>query len=241
MSDPLRFYGVGLPYLPQEGYPGKLIVVEGQDGSGRSTQVRLLARYLELRGHAVVETGLARSNLIADVIEESKQGHTLGERTMSLLYATDFADQVENVILPSLGSGAVVLADRYLFSLVARSTVRGLDPHWVRTLYGFAPVPDAIFYLRVPPQTLLYRAFGKSGRLDYWESGMDLALSTDRFTSFLEYQQRIYTIMETLCDEYGFHVLDGEQRVDLIQEQLRRAVTAVIEEGGQPGSALGDR
>ncbi|GBF34900.1 thymidylate kinase [Desulfocucumis palustris] len=224
MDRQLEFYGQGLPYLGGNKYPGKLVVVEGADCSGRSWQVNSLRNWLEEEGHAVLDTGLRRSNLVGGAIQEAKNGNTLGKTTFSLLYATDFADQLENKILPALAAGFVVLSDRYIFTLMARDIVRGASRDWLRKLYGFAPVPDIIFYLQVEPQVLLYRAFEKYGTLDYWESGMDICLSSDMFESFQIYQSLLARQFDQMAEEFGFNVLDGEESPETIQEKIRRDI-----------------
>ena len=159
MTDNL-YYGIGLPYLKfdRKTLQGKLIVIEGADCSGRSTQVAMLKEWLESNGHAVLDTGLRRSGLVGEAIEEAKKGHTLGKKTMSLLYATDFADQLENKIIPGMKAGYIVLADRYFFTLMVRDMIRGADKEWLKELFGFALVPDHIFYMSVDPDILLHRA-----------------------------------------------------------------------------------
>src|SRR3954447_10879349 len=183
-----RFYGHGIPGVDLSKLAGKLIVVEGADGSGRSTQIARLVQWLEGRGHATVQIGLKRSTLVSEELDQAQEGNILSHRTMSLFYATDFADQLENNILPALRSGFMVMADRYIYTLIARDLVRGMDEKWLKNIYGIALVPDAVFYLEVTPKELIERNFAKTHALDYWESGMDLGLSTDMFDSFLKYQ-----------------------------------------------------
>jgi dTMP kinase len=222
------FYGSGIPYISTEDIRGKLIVIEGADCSGRSTHISLLKEWLEISGHAVLDTGFKRSMLVGDVINEAKQGNTLGKTTLSLLYCTDFSDQLENKIIPALNAGAVVLCDRYIFTLMARDIVRGASKQWLIKLFGFALVPDAIFYLKVDPQTLLHRTFSKYGHLDYWESGMDINISTDMFESY----QKYHTLMETefgkMAKEYQFVVLDGKDSTDDVQRILRDRVSDLL-------------
>src|ERR687887_2922266 len=143
------FFGEGLPDINLEELKGKLIVMEGTDGVGRSTHIGLLKQWLENHGHAVLDTGMTRSALAGKRLKQAKEGHTLGGITMSLFYATDFADRLENQIIPALRAGFIVLTDRYIYSAMARAIVRGADPDWIRAVYGIALVPDAIFYLRV--------------------------------------------------------------------------------------------
>jgi len=142
---PGLYYGQGIPYLPIEGYPGKLIAIEGTDGVGRSTQIQLLREWLEIKGYGVVETGWTRSPLMQPTIELAKSSNTLNKLTFVLLYATDFADRLEKEIIPALKAGFIVLSDRYIFTALARAGVRGIDRQWLRDLYGFAIAPHMVF------------------------------------------------------------------------------------------------
>lgn len=206
-----RTYGTRLPGLPKEAFSGKLIVIEGADGSGRTTEVTMLKEWLEIEGHAVVDTGLRRSDLVSAEIDRAKQGHTLGATTMALLYAVDFADQLENKMIPALAAGSTVLADRYVYTLMARAVARGASRAWARELYGFALQPDLVLFLNARPVILLHRAIGKYGSLDYWESGMDLCLSRDLFESFFLYQDRLSKEFEWMGREYNFHTIDANR------------------------------
>ncbi|MCY0875855.1 MAG: dTMP kinase [Firmicutes bacterium] len=226
---PLGFYGAGLPYLSHDGYSGKLIVIEGADCSGRSTQTALLKQWLEYNGHAVADTGIKRSDLVAGVIDKAKDGNVLGKTTLSLLYATDFADQLENKILPALRAGFIVIADRYIFTLMVRDMVRGADRDWLEELFGFALIPDVTFYLQLPSEVLLHRHFQKRGFLEYWESGMDLSLSTDMFESFNRYQSMCWDHFEEFASDYDFVTLDGARSVDEVQADLRAHITRLLE------------
>jgi dTMP kinase len=227
---PELYYGIGLPYLKLDraDLQGKLIIVEGADCSGRSSQIAMLKVWLEANGHAVMDTGLRRSGLVGEAIEEAKQGHTLGKKTMSLLYATDLADQLENKIIPALKAGFVVLADRYIFTLMVRDLARGADKAWLKELFGFALVPDLVFYLSVNPDMLLHRALVKYGSLDYWESGMDICISSDMFDSFKKYQTLLKGEFDLLAGEYGFDVVDGEKDPDEIQAYMRGKVAEIL-------------
>jgi len=221
---PGRTYGTRLPGLPEHSLPGKLIVVEGADGSGRTTEVTLLKQWLEVEGHAVVDTGLRRSTLVAEEIDRAKQGHTLGATTMALLYCVDFADQLENKIIPALSAGSTVLADRYIYTLMARAVVRGASRDWARELYAFALQPDLVVFLEARPEILLHRAIAKYGSLDYWESGMDLSLSRDLFESFFAYQDRLSKEFAWVAAEYGFHRVDANRTADKVHEDVRALV-----------------
>lgn len=224
-----RFYGHGIPNVNVQELSGKLIVVEGADGSGRSTQIAWLVEWLEAQGHATTQVGLKRSTLVAEELDQAKNGNILNHTTMSLFYATDFADQLENIILPSLRAGFMVLADRYIYTLMARDLVRGIDETWLRNLYGMALVPDAVFYLNVSPEQLLQRNFAKNHTLDYWESGMDLGLAPDMFDSFLNYQSRIAAVFLRLQQVYGFDIVDGHRSVEDISAELQMKSEAVLE------------
>lgn len=225
---PRRFYGHGIPGVELQKLAGKLVVVEGADGSGRSTQIAKLVDWLEASGHATVQVGLKRSTLVSEELEKAQQGNILSHRTLSLFYATDFADQLENLILPALRSGFIVLADRYIYTLMARDLVRGMDEAWLKNLYGIAPVPDAVFYLSVSPEELLQRNFAKNAGLDYWESGMDIGLSRDIFDSFLEYQRTMLEQFKRLQGTYGFTIVDGLRSVEAINAELRTQIEQVL-------------
>jgi len=229
---PHRFYGHGIPGVEADRLIGRLIVIEGADGSGRSTQIRLLVDWLESCGHSTVQVGLKRSTLVSEELERAQQGNILSHTTLSLFYATDFADQLENQILPGLRAGQMVLADRYIYTLMARDLVRGMDEEWLRNLYGMAVVPDAVFYLNVSPEELVQRTFAKYAALDYWESGMDLGLSRDMFDSFLKYQALMAAQFRRLQKIYGFHIIDGHRPIEVINAELRRKIQAVL--SGQP-------
>jgi dTMP kinase len=223
-----RFFGHGVPGVDGTRLRGKLIVVEGADGSGRSTQIAKLVDWLEASGHATVQVGLKRSTLVSAELEQAQEGNILSRTTLSLFYATDFADQLENIILPAMKAGFMVLADRYIYTLMARDLVRGMDEAWLKNLYGIAPVPDAVFYLQVSPEELVQRTFTKNAALDYWESGMDLGLSRDMFDSFLEYQGRMADQFRRLQKTYGFTIVDGHRSAEEISQELIDKVEAVL-------------
>ncbi|HZR20998.1 MAG TPA: dTMP kinase [Verrucomicrobiae bacterium] len=225
---PRRFYGHGIPKVELDRLAGRLIVVEGADGSGRSTQIAQLVQWLEGCGHGTTQVGLKRSSLVSEELEQAQQGNILSRTTLSLFYATDFADQLENIILPALKAGFIVLADRYIYTLMARDMVRGMDQAWLKNLYGIALEPDAVFYLNVPPEELVQRSFAKNTALDYWESGMDLGLSRDMFDSFLKYQTAMQQTFRELQSTYEFTIVDGNRSVDAINTELRKKIGAVL-------------
>lgn len=225
---PKRFYGHGIPGVDPKTLTGKLIVVEGADGSGRSTQIERLVQWLEGEGHPTVQVGLKRSTLVSEELERAQQGNILSRTTLSLFYATDFADQLENVMLPALKSGFMVLADRYIYTLMARDLVRGIDEAWLRNLYGIALVPDAVFYLQVSPEELIQRNFAKNHALDYWESGMDLGLSRDMFDSFVRYQGLMREKFQLLQKIYDFTIVDGDRSISAVNEELRQKIASTL-------------
>jgi len=228
---PKRFYGHGIPNVDLEKLTGKLIAVEGADGSGRSTQIAKLVDWLEAGGHATVQVGLKRSTLVSEELEKAQQGNILSRLTLSLFYATDFADQLENIVLPALKAGFIVLADRYIYTLMVRDMVRGMDEAWLKNLYGIALVPDAVFYLNVSPQELALRNFEKNKALDYWESGMDLGLSRDMFDNFMQYQGRVADQFKRLQSTYGFTMVDADRPAEVISAELRAKIDSVLRRG----------
>ncbi|HEV3276200.1 MAG TPA: thymidylate kinase [Terriglobia bacterium] len=232
-------YGSHAPGMELIDLPGKIIVIEGTDGVGRSTQIALLKPWLEQQGRAVVDTGMTRSELAGKGIKQAKEGHTLGRITLTLFYASDFADRLEREIVPALRAGFVVLTDRYIYSLLARALVRELDPVWVRNLYSFALKPDAVFYLRIGVEELVPRVVFSTG-FDYWESGMDLNPSEDMYESFRKYQTSLLSRFDNLAEEYGFEVIDATQGIRSIFEQLKLGISRVLEAGASPAAAAED-
>ena len=224
---PGRYYGHGLPYVPLGDYPGRIIAVEGTDGVGRSTQLRLLREWLEVQGYGVVETDWTQSPLMQPTIELAKSSNTLNKLTFVLLYATDFADRLEKEIIPALKAGFIVLADRYIFTALARAGVRGVDRAWLRSLYGFAIAPHLVFYLKVDMETLIRRVLA-SGGMEFWEAGMDLKLGDDIYDSFRAYQSKMLREYNQLADEFGFRVVDARRPIDIIQGELRRQIEAFL-------------
>jgi dTMP kinase len=227
-SRPRRFYGHGIPGVELSKLRGKLVVVEGSDGSGRSTQIARIVEWLEVNGHATVQVGLSRSSLVSEELEQAKQGNILAHTTMSLFYATDFADQLENIILPALRAGVIVLADRYIYTLMVRDLVRGTNEEWLKNLYGIALIPDAVFYLNVSPEELVQRNFAKNKALDYWESGMDLGLTRDLFDSFMKYQGLVGEQYKRLQSTYRFSIIDANRSPEEIHEELKKRMEDVL-------------
>lgn len=230
-------YGVVVPGINQAELSGKLIVIEGTDGVGRSTQMDLIKPWLEHQGHAVVDTGIRRSILAGKGIKKAKEGHTLGRITLSLFYTTDFADRLIQQIVPALRAGFVVLTDRYVYSLMARALARGLDPAWLRSLYSFALKPDAVFYLRIGVDDLIPRVVFSRG-FDYWEAGMDLHPSEDMYESFRKYQTELLSQFDSLAQEFGFEVIDASQDIRSIFQLLKEGIARVLsEENKEPAPA----
>jgi dTMP kinase len=224
----LRYYGKGIPYIQDEEAKGRLIVIEGPDASGRSTQIGLITARLEADGHAVLNTGLKRSELVSEGIMEAKKEHMLGRRTMSLFYAADFADQLENKIIPALRAGFIVLADRYIYTLMARAAVRKESRRWLHMLFGFAIVPDLVFYLDVEPNELVHRVFQKNTFLDYYESGADLGLSEDMYESFIIYQRMIAKEFQRMQRRYNLLIINGNRPVEEISADLQGKIQYFI-------------
>jgi len=221
------FYGAGFPYRDFGNLPGKLIVLEGTDGVGRSTQVKMLRNWLEEEGYAVSDTGLTRSELTAAGLEAAKSGHTLGPITMSLFYAADFADRLENQIIPALQAGFVVLSDRYFYSVVARDSIRGISSTWSKQLYGIALKPDLILYMKASIPSLVTRLIHGRG-LNYWESGMDLHLADNLYDSFVQYQGLILEQFDIMVKEYNFMTIDADPKEEKILEELKKPILELL-------------
>ncbi|OGB99699.1 thymidylate kinase [candidate division KSB1 bacterium RBG_16_48_16] len=224
----MRFYGKGLPNIDVADLTGKLIVLEGADGSGRSTQTRIIRDWLEGKGFATVNVGLKRSNLVSTELESAMKGNVLSPNTLTLFYATDFVDQLENTIIPSLKAGFIVLADRYIYTLMARDIVRGGKREWVESIYSMALVPDMVFYLDVSPQFLVERTFQKTSNLDYWESGMDIQRSRDIFASFIKYQRRMKQEFRLMAQKYDFVTVNGNRSPRAIASEILKKIEALL-------------
>jgi len=220
----IESYGKGIPYLRDIRVKGRLIVIEGPDASGRSTQIAMLTSRLEADGHAVLNTGLRRSELISEGILEAKRNFVLGKRTLSLFYAADFADQLENKIIPALRSGYIVLADRYIYTLMSRDAVRGISTRWSHNLFGFAMKPHLVFYLEVDPNELVHRVFQKNSSLDYYESGADLGLSDNMLESFLIYQGLLAKQFRKMQKKYGLVPINGNRSILEINKDLQKRI-----------------
>ena len=231
MSAPFHYMSHAMPYLPKEGCTGKLIVLEGTDGVGRSTQTLLLKQWLEVQGYAVLDTGWTRSKLIGQAITDAKQGHSLHRLTYCLMYATDLADRMEYQILPALKSGFIVLADRYIFTAIARGIARGADKQWLHDLFGFAVAPDLVVYLQVGVDDLVPRVL-QAGKMNYWESGLDMNYGDDLYDSFMAYQGELIQQFNLMAEEYNFTTLDARLEPKEIQRQLRQAVGEYLESSG---------
>lgn len=228
---PLEFYSEPLPGVDTSELQGKLIVIEGPDAVGRTTQINHLRVWLENRGHAVLDTGMARSALAGKGIQRAKEGNTFGRLTMTLFYATDFADRLENEIIPALRAGFVVLTDRYIFSLMARAIARGADRDWIEHVAGFALVPHAIYYLRAEVRDLVTRVVVGRGAFDYWESGMDLRFGADMHESFVRYQTRIIRALDRMAQRHGFTVIDAGRSPEEIFRELQRHIAELLSPG----------
>ena len=223
------YFGAGIPDINLSTLRGRLIVIEGPDSAGRSTQIRLLRDWLERRGYASAQTGLKRSRLVGKKLQDVMQGYSLGPLTFSLYYATDLADQIENVIVPALEADFIVLADRYVYTPIARDVVRGVDVKWIEGVFGFAIVPDVVLYLDVKPEVLAERVLGNLHYLDYWESGMDIHRDGDMYASFISYQQQIREQFLAMAPTKGFHIIDGDRDSEEVAQELKDTVESTID------------
>jgi dTMP kinase len=214
--------------LKKVDYPGKLIVVEGIDGSGKSTQIALLYRWLQAQGKSVYFTEWNSSSMVKSTTKLAKKEKAFTPTTFSLLQATDFADRWENYMLPMLKAGVIVLADRYAFTAFARDVARGVDRGWVRNLYSFAPPPDLAMYFQVPLDTAVDRILSSRANLKYYEAGMDMGLSDNKVTSFRIFQQRIIDEYDKMIDEFSFKVIDGALPVEKQQKEIRNMVSKIL-------------
>ncbi|CDC20429.1 MAG TPA: dTMP kinase [Candidatus Limenecus avicola] len=214
----------------KKGHKGLLIVIEGTDGSGKSTQIEKLRRWIEDKSYGCMVSEWKTSRLIANVIDDAKDRNLLNATTFSLLYAADFADRLENTIIPALDSGFVVLLDRYTYTAFARDVVRGLNIDWVKQLYNYAPEPDLVFYLDMPIDVLLKRVIGTTG-LDYWESGRDIGLSTDFYESFKIYQAKCLEEYNKMKPEYNFVSIDGTLPREDIHNKMIEHVEKLLNTG----------
>ena len=224
-----KVYGQDLLDLVNSDLPGRLIVLEGTDGVGRSTQIALLREWLESSGYAVASTGLKRSVLAGKGLDKAQEGHTLGTTTSNLFYATDFADRLEKTILPALRAGFVVLTDRYVYSMIARAVVRGVDPQWIRDVFGFALIPDAVFYLKIDMPHLIPRLLNDRG-FDYWESGMDFLRHQDYYESYIDYQSQLLAQFDSMANEFSFHTVDATARIPKVFNAIKRDIEILIKD-----------
>lgn len=210
-------------------YPGKLIIVEGIDGSGKSTQLQLLHKWLESKGHKVFFTEWNSSELVKETTKRGKKSKSLTPTTFSLLHATDFASRLYHHILPPLKAGMIVLADRYMYTAFARDVVRGVSAEWVRKLYAFAIKPDMAFYFNVPIEVAVSRLLrGTRGQFKYYEAGMDMNLSPDLTQSFQIFQSRILKEYDKIVDEFGLLTMDATQDIETQQELMRTLVSDTL-------------
>jgi len=231
---PLDFYSEPIPGIETSELQGKLVVIEGPDAVGRSTQISRLRSWLEHEGHAVLTTGMTRSALAGKGIQQAKEGNTFGPLTMTLFYATDFADRLENQIIPALRAGFVVITDRYIFSLMARAVARGSDRAWIEKVAGFALVPHVVLYIRADVQDLVSRVVVGRGVFDYWESGMDMRFGNDMHDSFIKYQTRIIRALDTMAERYDFKMIDASRPPDVIFQELQREIASLFKPAQRP-------
>ena len=212
-------YGLNRPQ-----WPGRLFIVEGIDGSGKSTQLTLLSQWLRSEGYPVVFSEWNSSPIVRETTKAGKKKKLLTPLSFSLIHATDFHDRVEREIVPFLKGGAIVLADRYVYTAFARDVARGVDPRWVRSLYRFAVVPTMAFYFRTPLEVALKRILSGRPKLKHYEAGMDLNLSPDVVQSYRMFQARILEEYEHIVHEYELTVMDATRAIETQQRQLRKAI-----------------
>lgn len=209
--------------------PGKLIAVEGIDGSGKSTQIHLLKRWLELEGYKVFFTEWNSSTLVKKATTKGKKRQLLTPTTFSLIHCTDFADRYERQILPLLHAGYIVLADRYIYTAFARDAARGCDRQWLRKLYSFARHPDLTFFFHVPMDVALSRILEGRPQLKYYEAGMDMGLSPDPYESFKLFQEKIYQEYWRMAEEFNFVIIDANRAPELEHRDVRQIVQQRID------------
>lgn len=223
----LSFYGHTPPGVGAESVPGRLIVIEGTDGVGRSTQIAMLQEWLEAEGYAVLVTGFRRSELAASGIDRAMRGNTLDALTLNLFYATDFWDRLEKSIVPALRTGMVALVDRYIFSIIARARVRGVPSGWLDDVFEFALVPDRVLFLDVDVEHLLPRVLSVR-QLDHWESGEDFLRGPDLYDNFIRYQGALIEEFRSLAKQHEFVTVDGRGSVGdvfrMLQAEVREAL-----------------
>lgn len=228
-----------LLYRPHP-YPGRLIAVEGIDGSGKSTQLVLLERWLRAQGYPVRFTEWNSSRLVRQSLRRGKKKNLLTPTTFSLLHAVDFADRLTYNILPPLKAGMIVLSDRYAYTAFARDVARGVHPEWVREVYSFALRPDLTIYFRVPIQVSLERLLAGRAKLKYHEAGMDLGLSSDPVESFALFQERVLKLYDELVVEFGMRTIDATAEILDQQRQVRRMVREVLRDYDQARAKNGN-
>jgi len=215
-------------------YPGRLIAVEGIDGSGKSTQLLLLERWLIAQGYRVHFTEWNSSLLVRRSMKRGKKKDLLTPTTFSLLHAVDFADRLTYQIVPPLKAGMIVLADRYVYTAFARDVARGVHPEWVREVYGFAPRPDLTFYFRVPIEVSLQRLLTGRTKLKYHEAGMDVGLATDPVDSYRLFQSRVLDNYDKVTGEFGLRVIDATADIPTQQKTVRREVERMLQQYDGP-------
>lgn len=241
MSNKYEFFRSDINYLDISDLKGLFIVIEGTDGVGRSTQIENVKDWLEYNGYAVFTTGLGRSTIVRDAINEAKKGHNLNNYTFSMLYAADIADRMENDIIPYLRSGYIVIADRYIFTCMARALVRGVDKEWIKKLYSFALKPAITIYMKVDFNNLIprvinadnlvenYWELGLGSGLDYWEAGMDIKMGEDFYESFEKYQKKLIKEFNNMAKEYNFVTVDAKKSLKDTFKQIKNEIKNVLE------------
>ena len=227
----MNFYGHTPSRMGEETVPGRLIVIEGTDGVGRSTQIAMLQEWLEAEGYAVLVTGFRRSEVAASGIDRAMRGNTLDALTLNLLYATDFWDRMERSIVPALRTGMVALVDRYIFSIIARAKMRGVPSGWLNDVFEFALVPDRVLFLDVDVEHLLPRVLSVR-QMDHWESGEDFLRGPDLYDNFMRYQAALIEEFRSLAEQHNFKMVDARGTVGEVFRALQLEVKEALEDMG---------
>jgi dTMP kinase len=228
MASKAKFLGAGMPNFQDSEINGRLIVLEGPDCVGRTTQINLLQDWLESLGYGVVTTSLCRSELAEEGLSKAKRGNQIDVQTLALFYATDMADRMERLILPALESGFIVLSDRYVYTILARYGLRGVDPEWLAKVFGFALKPDLTLYLNVDIDVLVKRAL-LAEKLGFWECGMDLNLDESLYESFIVYQKRMIKQFSRMTKEHKLAKVSAHGTIASVQQRLRKKVRALLD------------
>ena len=221
---PHSFYGSGLPGIELSDLKGFLFALEGLNGAGCSSQTDLIKKSLEKKGYPVVTCLLGQSPLVEPELETIRDRNQIFHRAFFLLQCTAFFDQIEKVIIPALHAGNVVLADRYIFSLMAHARIHGLELEWMRSLFAPAIIPDAVFYLSIPPQLAATRLLMQKESFDFRESGLDIQMNKDIYSNFIQYQNQLNLVYDHLQQDYAFTVIHAEPAMETVTKEIEKRI-----------------